>query len=109
MQNIMDMVMQAFSGKDALEAIIIAVIAALLVGRLVLVVIWALIALAVDTFLPVAYSIVQSGNTDGAAQAATDAITALQANWTLVAVKYGVYLVVIGILFVVKSALFRRG
>jgi hypothetical protein len=109
MQNIMDMVMQAFSGKDALEGIIIAVICALLTGRLALVIIWAVIALAVDTFLPVVYSIVQTGNTEGAATAASQAVTDAQANWTLVAVKYVVYLVVIGILYVVKSALFRRG
>jgi len=106
--NIMDQAMAAFSGKDALEAIIIAVICALLAGRIVLVVVLAVVAVAVDTFLPIVYNIVQAGNTDGVAAVSTDIINQAQANPMLLAIKYVVYLIVIGILFLVKSTVFRR-
>ena len=100
--------MAAFSGKDALEAIIIAVICALLAGRIALVIVWAVVALLVDTFLPIAYNIISTGGTAGVAAVSSDIVSQAQANPTLLGIKYVVYLVVIGILFLVKSALFRR-
>jgi hypothetical protein len=110
MHNILDMAMSAFSGTPALvEGIIIAVIAALIMGRFIFVIIWAAIAVIIDSFLPVVYGVVTTGKTDGIAAKATEVVNLLQSNWTLVAVKYGVYLIVISVLFLLKSAVFRRG
>jgi len=104
----MDKAMAAFSGKDALEAVIIAIICALLVGRFFLVIVWALVAVAVDTFLPIVYNIVQTHGTAGVSQTVTDIVNQVQADPMTLVIKYVAYLIVIGILFVVKSALFRR-
>lgn len=109
MNNILDMAMQAFSGQtNLIEAIIIAVIAALLVGRFVFVIIWAAIAVIVDTFLPVVYTVVSTGSTDGIAAKASEVVNMAQADLTLILVKYVVYLIAIAILAGVKSVIFRH-
>ena len=110
MNNILDMAMQAFSGQaNLIEAIAIAVICALLVGRFIFVIIWAVIAVLVDTFLPVVYTVVSTGNTSGIAAKASEIVTMVQQNWTVLAVKYVVYLIAIAILVGLKGLIFRRG
>jgi hypothetical protein len=108
MDNIMNMVMAAFQGNHAIEAIIIAVLLALIMGSLMQDIFFAAIAVIIQLFLPVAYDVVQSGNASGVGAKAGEILQSIPAQWQTVAVMYVVYLIVIGILFFIKSMLFRR-
>lgn len=108
MDQIMNMAMQAFSGTHAVEAVIIAVVLALIMGSLAQDFVFALIAVAIQTFLPVAYDVVHTGKADGVAAKAGEIAQAIPAQWQTLLVVYVVYLIGIGVLYMVKSALFNR-
>jgi hypothetical protein len=108
MDQIMNMAMAAFSGQHAIEAIVIAVVLALIMGSLMQDVFFALIAVAIQLFLPVVYDVVHSGSASGVGAKAGDIVHSLSGMWQQLAVMYVVYLIVIGLLFLIKSVLFRR-
>jgi hypothetical protein len=101
--------LQGYTFREWLEFAVLAVIAALLMGRYLQVVIFALIALAIDLFLPVAFDIIQSGSTSSAGGVATDIVNKLPGQWMTLIIEYGAFLVAISILFVLKSFVLRRG
>jgi len=108
MDQIMNLAMQAFSGQHAIEAIVIAIVLALLMGSLAQDIFFALIAVAIQTFLPLAYDVVHSGNASGIGAKASEIAHGIPTNWQPLLVTYGVYLIVIGLLYLIKSVLFRR-
>ena len=108
MNNIMNMAMAAFQGTHAVEAIIIAIVLALIMGSLMQDIFFALIAVIIQTFLPVVYDIVQTGKASGIGQKAGDIAHSIPGMWQTLLVMYVVYLIVIGLLYLIKSVLFRR-
>ncbi len=106
-QDIMNQAMGAFPGLTWLTALILAVICSLLTQRIPQVIIWALIALVIITFWPVIVGVVQ---TRGVSEVSTDAVSVLDAvktNWILPIIRYVAFIVVIAVLFLLRSA-FRR-
>jgi len=107
MQDIMNQAMGAFPGLTWLTAAILAIICSLLTQRIPQVVIWALVALVIITFWPVITGVVQTRGVTDVGKDATDVVKAVQANWILPIIRYVAFLVVIALLFILRSA-FRR-
>jgi len=108
MQDIMNQAMGAFPGLLWLTAAILAIICSLLTQRIPQVVIWALVALVIITFWPVVTDAVQTRGVSNVGKDAMDVVKAVQTNWILPVIRYVAFLVVIALLFVLRSA-FRRG
>lgn len=108
MDQIMNLAMGAFQGNHMYEAIIIAVVLALIMGSLAQDIFFALIAVVIQTFLPLVYDVVQTGKASGVGAKASEIAHAIPANWQPLLVTYVVYLIGIGVLYLVKSVLFRR-
>jgi hypothetical protein len=104
----MNQAMGAFPGMLWLTAAIIAIICSLLTQRIPQVVIWALVALVLITFWPVVTNAVQTRGVSSVGTDATAVIDALKTNWVLPVIRYVAFLVVIAVLFLLRSA-FRRG
>ncbi len=102
------MAMAAFTGTHAIEAIIISLVLALIMGSLVQDLLFAIIAVAIQTFLPVVYDVVHTGNASNVGKTASDIAHGIPANWEPLLVTYVGYLIIIGVLFLIKSVLFRR-
>lgn len=108
MHDIMNQAMGAFPGMLWLTAAILAIICSLLTQRIPQVIIWALIAMVIVTFWPVVTNIVQSRGVSTVGTDAMDAVKAVQDNWILPVIRYVAFLIVIAVLFLLRSA-FRRG
>jgi hypothetical protein len=111
MDNIMNMAMAAFQGTHAIEAIVIAIVLALIMGSLMQDIIFALIAVIIQLFLPLVYGVV-GGKAGEAGKMAGDIfhsyIPGTTESWERFAVMYVAFLIVIGLLYLIKSVLFRR-
>jgi hypothetical protein len=108
MDNIMNMAMETVKGTHAIEVIVIALVLALIMGSLMQDIFFAAIAVIINLFLPVAYDVVHTGNASGVGTEAGKVLETIPSNWQSIAVMYVVYLIVIGVLFAIKSVLFRR-
>lgn len=115
MDKIMDMAMDAVAGTHALEFGLIAIALGLLMSGLMQDIFFAAIGVIIQLFLPVVYGIVDSGKIDGIGKAAGDVVSRLTAapadeygGWQSALVLYVAYLIVIGVLFLIKQVLFRR-
>jgi hypothetical protein len=108
MTEIMNQTMGAFPGLSWLTAIIIAVICALLSARLPQVIIWGVVATVIFTFWRVVSDAVETRSLTNVGAIATDVVKGIQTNWMLVVIHLVVFIVGIGVLFLLKSV-FRRG
>ena len=115
MDKIMDMAMGAISGTHALEFGLIALVLALIMGSLMQDIFFSAIGVIIQLFLPVVYGVVEAGKIDGIGKAAGDVVSRVSAapadeygGWQSALVLYVAYLIVIGVLFLIKQVLFRR-
>ena len=109
MDIIMNTAKAAFSGQHAIEAIIIAVLLALIMGSLAQDLLFALFAVLIQLFLPVVFDVVHTGNASNVGKMAGDIVHNVPTMvWPTLVVMYLVYLILIGLLYLIKNVLFRR-
>ncbi|MFO1186344.1 MAG: hypothetical protein U1E87_02135 [Alphaproteobacteria bacterium] len=116
MDKIMNMATGAISGTHALEFGLIALVLALIMGSLMQDIFFSAIGVIIQLFLPVVYGVVNGGGKiDGIGKTAGDIVSRLTAapadeygGWQSALVLYVAYLIVIGVLFLIKGVLFRR-